>query len=77
MIQAILDPRAVFDRAGLCKLLAVKSSTISREIRNGRLKAHSISNADYFFGEDIIAWMKTKRKVTRPIEEELEIEHEA
>ncbi|MBY0588750.1 helix-turn-helix domain-containing protein [bacterium] len=74
MIQAILDPRTVFDRAGLCKTLAVKPSTLSREIRNGRLKAHSISNRDYFFGEDVIAWMKTKQRPTRPIEDELEIE---
>jgi hypothetical protein len=52
-----LGPDDILDRSGL-KGLDLKDSTISREIREGRLKSYRRAGKDYFLGSDLLDWIK-------------------
>lgn len=62
MVISQITPDLVADREGLRKLLGIRDSAISREIRVGRLRAYKLCNRDFFRGTDIIAWLESRTR---------------
>lgn len=57
MIQVEIPDNAVYDRPGLAKLLGLSDRAIGREIRHGRLRAHLRVGRQWFFANDVRAWL--------------------
>lgn len=58
MTTTVVDPNAVYDRAGLQKALNITSNTVTREVRLGRLKACFRAKRYYFIGADVLDWLR-------------------
>lgn len=54
MIHFKLDPNGILDREGLQNALELNPSTLSREVRKGRLKAYRRAKRNFFLGS--VSW---------------------
>lgn len=55
----IVQPTAIYSRTALVDALNLKSSTITREIRLGRLRVATRGGRQFFLGSWILDWIAT------------------
>ena len=59
MIRVAIKPTELFDREALQKALGLRPSTLSREIRQGRLKVYSRGKRHWFIGSEVLSWIRS------------------
>src|SRR5688572_7826656 len=57
-VPTVVDPNAVLSLAAARTLLGVRKSTLSREVRQGRLRVAKCAGRYYFLGEWILEWLR-------------------
>jgi hypothetical protein len=55
----VIDPNAVIMPDDLRRMLRLKTSTLRREIREGRLRVCKRAGRYFFLGEQVLAWLRS------------------
>lgn len=53
-----IDPTAVYDPTVVREILGLTKTTLSREIRQGRLRVTKRAGRYYFLGEWLLEWLR-------------------
>jgi len=62
----VIHPRAVFTIASLTASLGLKSGTVPRELRPGRLRHSKRAGKVFILGRWVLSWLQSGERVREP-----------